>query len=92
MTTAPLDLESSRLTLTPQTVPARISLPNMLLGVAIASLVPALFWASVVWIISRWLGAGISGQVLLGFACSVTLFLTAVCGALLANADRYTRS
>ena len=88
MTTAPLNLHSRRLALTPRATPARISLSNMVLGVAIMSLVPALFWASVIWVVGRWLGAPISAQALVGFACSVALFLTAVCGALLANADR----
>jgi hypothetical protein len=54
-----------------------------LVGVAIASLVPAVFWSVIIELVSLWAGKPISPLAIAIVCCSITLFLVAVCAPLM---------
>jgi hypothetical protein len=67
------------------TTPRKQSIPSAaLLGIGIASIIPALFWMGMIWAAGRLLGFEISGMMLLSTGTAIALFLGLICSALLA--------
>jgi hypothetical protein len=52
-------------------------------GVAIASLIPAVFWSVVIELVSLWLGTPLSPFAIMIVGGGITLFLFAVCAPLM---------
>ena len=63
-----------------------------LVGLAIASLAPAIFWSVVIEIVAHWLGTSVSPATVAIVGATVALFLFAVCAPLMlrnSGADRH---
>jgi hypothetical protein len=63
----------------------RSVVPAKLAGLAIATLVPALFWTATVWGIGHAFGVEISTRALITIAAAITAFLSVICSAMLAT-------
>jgi hypothetical protein len=93
MTTAPLDLDDGRLASDYRTEHEPLHHSHILIGIAVAALLPAWFWAMVAWMVGRAVGYEPSTGALLALAGCIAVFLAAVCSALFINPEqRYTRS
>jgi hypothetical protein len=61
-------------------------------GIAIASIVPAIFWCIVIELGSLWLGAPLAAGTVLIVGAAITLFLFAICAPLMLRKSEPTRS
>ena len=64
---------------------ARSAAAAKLIGLALATLVPALFWTGMTWAIGHACGIEITTNSLVVIAVTITLFLSFVCSALLST-------
>ncbi len=93
MTSAPLDLDTCPLTMERRAGEQPLRHSHILIGIAIAALLPAWFWATVAWMVGRAVGYEPSTLALLTLGSCIALFLAAVCSALFINPEQhYTRS
>jgi hypothetical protein len=63
----------------------RSVVPVKVAGLAIATLVPALFWTAAVWGVGHTVGVEISTSTLVTIATAITAFLSVICSAMLAR-------
>lgn len=84
----PLDFTSVRSgSVAAALIPERTVLSSAaLFGVAIVSVLPALFWTLMIWAVSSVFGWNVSATALTTVAAAIALFLSVVCSAIIAAA------
>ena len=64
---------------------ARPAVPDAVVGISLAALLPAAFWTGTIAAVSHALGMTLSGATLAMIAGGIAMFLAIVCSAVMAN-------
>lgn len=64
---------------------AGLAVPDAIVGISLAALLPAAFWTGVIALISHALGMALSGATLAIIAGAIAMFLAIICSAVMAN-------